>query len=95
MKISEIKSLDSNALDEKLSELRKELVKINAQIAIGTALKNPGQVREIKKTIARIMGVKWAKNKENNKVTKTKKSEKNSEVAAKKGLPEHPLKTRR
>ena len=49
MKAKEIKAMEKSALNEKLLELKKELVKINAQVAIGTALKNPGQVRKIKK----------------------------------------------
>ena len=57
MKSKEIRSLDKNTLDEKKIELKKELVKMNAQVAIGTALKNPGQVREIKKIIARILTI--------------------------------------
>ncbi len=34
---------------------------MNAQVAIGTALKNPGQVKKIKKTIAKILSVKQEK----------------------------------
>ncbi len=44
-------------LDSKLIELRKELIKHNAQIATGTTPKSPGQVKEIKKTIAKIMAI--------------------------------------
>lgn len=55
MKIKEIRDMDKASLSEKLTELKKELVKVNAQVAIGTALKNPGQVRVIKKTLARIL----------------------------------------
>lgn len=76
MKINEIKILDDNSLNEKLSELKKELIKINAQIAIGTTPKNPGQVKNIKKTIARIMTVK----------------KKNPEVVENKNFPEPSLK---
>ena len=54
MKSKEIRSLDGKSLDEKILELKKELVKINAQVAIGSAIKNPGQIKKIKKTIARI-----------------------------------------
>jgi|TARA_B100001971_G_C17750933_1_gene315416 large subunit ribosomal protein L29 len=57
MKIKEIRSMDKTTLNEKALELKKELVKVNAQVAIGTALKNPGQVREIKKTLARIITI--------------------------------------
>ncbi len=76
MKINEIKNLDDKSLNEKLSELKKELIKINAQIAIGTTPKNPGQVKNIKKTIARIMIVK----------------KKNPEVAENKNFPKPPSK---
>jgi large subunit ribosomal protein L29 len=57
MKLKEIKSLERSSFDEKSSEMRKELVKINAQVAVGTALKNPGQVRQLKKTIARMLTI--------------------------------------
>jgi large subunit ribosomal protein L29 len=61
MKINEIRNLDNKTLDEKLSELKNEMIKINAQIAIGATPKNPGQVKKIKKTIARVLGVKSSK----------------------------------
>ena len=57
MKIKEIRGTDKNSLNEKILELKKELVKVNAQVALGTAIKNPGQVRKIKKTVARILTV--------------------------------------
>lgn len=80
MKIKEIKSLDEASLNEKLVELKKELIKINAQIAIGTTPKNPGQVKKIKKTIARVMGVKGNKADENKNKSVGKNILKNSEV---------------
>jgi large subunit ribosomal protein L29 len=39
----------------KIEELRKELLKENAVIAGGTTPKSPGKVRQMKKTIARLM----------------------------------------
>ena len=57
MKAKEIKATDKNTLNEKVLELKKELLKVNAQVAIGTALKNPGQVKKIKKTLARILTI--------------------------------------
>ena len=57
MKSKEIRGMDKNTLNEKILELKKDLIKMNAQVAIGTALKNPGQVRKIKKTIARILTI--------------------------------------
>lgn len=54
MKMNELKTLQNNELQERLAELRKELMKERAQIAIGAALKSPGKVRSAKRTIARI-----------------------------------------
>ncbi|MFH0868475.1 MAG: 50S ribosomal protein L29 [Candidatus Woesearchaeota archaeon] len=61
MKTKEIRSMDKSMLDEKMLELKKELVKINAQVAIGASLKNPGQSRKIKKTMARILTINHEK----------------------------------
>ena len=75
MKLKEIRTLDKSTLNEKKVELKKELVKMNAQVAIGTALKNPGQIREIKKTVARILTIEQEKGKE---AGQKKKEEKQS-----------------
>jgi len=55
MKIKELRSMKEDELRRKLTEIKKELIKHNAQIATGTTPKNPGQVRQLKKTAARIM----------------------------------------
>ena len=44
-------------LNNKLIELKKELMKLNSQIAIGTVPKSPGKVKEIKRTIAKILSI--------------------------------------
>lgn len=54
MKIDELKLLGLKELNDNLDETRKELIKINGQIATGTTPKNPGQVKNYKKTVARI-----------------------------------------
>ncbi len=41
-------------LRDKLAELQKELIKLNAQIATKTALKSPSKVKNIRKGIAKI-----------------------------------------
>ena len=74
MNIKEIRTLDKSTLNEKEIELKKELVKMNAQVAIGTALKNPGQVREIKKTIARIVAIQNEKALQKKDMKNTKKT---------------------
>jgi ribosomal protein L29 len=42
-------------LQAKILELRKELIKLNAQTATGTTPKNPRQIRTTKKYIARLL----------------------------------------
>ena len=54
MKFKELKKLDNKSLNEKKKELKLELMKDNAQVAIGTVPKNPGKIKLAKKTIARI-----------------------------------------
>jgi large subunit ribosomal protein L29 len=57
LKIKEIESMSKDELNSKLEELKKELIKQNAQIATGTNPKSPGQVKAMKKTVARILTV--------------------------------------
>lgn len=46
---------------EKLNELRTELSKERATSEIGGMLKSPGRIREIRRSIARILTVKNSK----------------------------------
>jgi ribosomal protein L29 len=50
-----MKKESKTELESRLSELRKELIKLNTQVATGTTLKSPGQVKKIKKNIARLL----------------------------------------
>ena len=61
MKVKELKVMNKSDLESKMVELKKELMKINSQIAIGTIPKSPGKVREIKRTIAKILTLKHEK----------------------------------
>lgn len=54
MKYKELKSMPKDEIEGKLKELQMALIKANAQIATGTIPKNPGQVKQTKKTIAKI-----------------------------------------
>ena len=58
---NELVQMDEKSLDGKLVELKKELIKINAQVAIGTVPENPGKIKEIRRTIARINTLKKLK----------------------------------
>ena len=61
MKAKELRTMSDPDLENKALELNKELMKINSQIAIGTIPKSPAKVREIKKTIAKILTIKIEK----------------------------------
>ncbi len=54
MKQKALKGMKKEELSSTLLELQKNLMKENAQIAIGTTPKNPGSLKSMKKTIARI-----------------------------------------
>jgi ribosomal protein L29 len=60
IKQKELEVMDREELISKLNELRKELMKRNAEIATGTIPKNAGEIRQLKKNIARAL---LAKNK--------------------------------
>ena len=81
MKAREVRGMEKNMFNEKMLELKKELVKVNAQIVIGAALKNPGQARKIKKTLAKILTIE--KEKANKKPAKVAKDLKKPEVGKK------------
>ena len=55
LKKSDLAKMEKKDLEKRLTELRKELIKVNAQIATGTVPENPGDVKNIKPTIARIL----------------------------------------
>ena len=69
IKKNELKKLDKQSLQNKLIDLKKELMKFNTQISTGTLPENPGKIKEIKRTIAKIIFTlsKFKQNKEEKK----------------------------
>lgn len=63
-KKSELKNLNKEESLKKMKELKMELMKLRAQVARGTPPENPGKIRAIRKTIARILTYKNQKKKE-------------------------------
>ncbi|HLC60923.1 MAG TPA: 50S ribosomal protein L29 [Candidatus Nanoarchaeia archaeon] len=61
MKAKELKAMNELDLENKSIELKKELMKVNSQIAIGTLPKSPGKVKEMKRTIAKILTIRKIK----------------------------------
>jgi len=72
VKIKEIRDMKPEDLDKKLSELRLELGKELGNVKMGRAVKNPGKIKQMRKSIAQILTVK----KELSKSKKSKKSKK-------------------
>jgi len=54
IKKSEFKQMNEAALMQSMADLNKELIKINTQRSTHTTLENPGRVKIIRKTIAKI-----------------------------------------
>lgn len=54
MKTKELAKATEKELTSKLGDLKKELVKLNAQRSTGTAMENPKRIRVVRRTIARI-----------------------------------------
>ncbi|RLI96239.1 MAG: 50S ribosomal protein L29 [Candidatus Aenigmatarchaeota archaeon] len=58
IRTKDVRKLGDKDLDKKLNELRLELTKERANIAIGASATSPGRIKEIRKSIARIRTVK-------------------------------------
>lgn len=67
IKNNELRKLSTQELQNKLLDLKKDLLKINSQISAGTVPENPGNVKNVKKTVARIMTIMTEKKKEGSK----------------------------
>ena len=55
MKKKEVMDIPAAEYESKIVEFRKELMKLQAQAATGTAVKNPGLIKQTRKNIARIL----------------------------------------
>lgn len=56
-KIHELREMDEEELKEQLTQLKNDLAQEESSIASGTQADNPGKIKEIKRTIARILTV--------------------------------------
>lgn len=51
----EVQQLSDVEIVEQLDRLRLELVRHNGKVAAGGATENPGQIRELRRTVARLL----------------------------------------
>ena len=57
LRMDDIRDMDTEERQERLQELRTELIKIKTMIRAGGSVENPGRVKALRKTIARILTV--------------------------------------
>ncbi|MEM3673035.1 MAG: 50S ribosomal protein L29 [Candidatus Bathyarchaeia archaeon] len=55
LRIKEIREMSSEERLKKLNELRTELLRLKTMIKAGGTVENPGRIKELRKTIARIL----------------------------------------
>ncbi len=64
MKVAEVRELDVNELEQRVAQARRELFNLRFQHATGQ-LENTGQLKEVRKNIARLLTVLKQKQREN------------------------------
>lgn len=61
LKSRDARKMGNEELEKRAHELRLEVAKEKANIAIGAPVSSPGKMRDMKKTIARILTIKKEK----------------------------------
>ncbi len=56
-RVSEIRKMDQRTRAQRLKELRTELMTLRVRVATGGMFESPGRIREIRRTIARILTI--------------------------------------
>ncbi|MCX6815707.1 MAG: 50S ribosomal protein L29 [Candidatus Aenigmarchaeota archaeon] len=62
LKMKKLREMNDKEIDEKMKELRLEISKDRASSEIGT-VKNPGRIKEMRRTVARIIFEKTRRSK--------------------------------
>jgi large subunit ribosomal protein L29 len=57
LRVKEIRDMSPEDREKRLHELQTELVRLKTMIKAGGAIENPARVRELRKTIARILTI--------------------------------------
>jgi large subunit ribosomal protein L29 len=57
IRLKEISSMTTEERTKKINELRAELTRLRTMISAGGAIENPSRVRDIRKTIARLLTI--------------------------------------
>jgi large subunit ribosomal protein L29 len=57
LRLKDIRDMSSDQRIAKVNEFRTELARLRTMIAAGGSIDNPSQIRELRKTIARILTI--------------------------------------
>jgi len=57
LRVKEIRDMSSEARVKRLNELRTELLRLRTMVKAGGTVENPARIRELRKTIARILTI--------------------------------------
>ena len=58
---NQLKNLGEKELNQRLDELKRELMRLQSQVATRTIPEKPGRIKQIRKTLARILTIKKSK----------------------------------
>jgi large subunit ribosomal protein L29 len=67
LRLKEIRDMSSNQRTAKVNEFRTELARLKTMVAAGGSIDNPSQIRELRKTIARMLTIEAEQKRGNEK----------------------------
>jgi large subunit ribosomal protein L29 len=67
LRLKEIRDMSSDQRTAKVNELRTELARLKTMVAAGGSIDNPSQIRELRKTIARMLTIEAEQKRGNEK----------------------------
>ena len=62
LRLKEIRDMSSDQRTAKVNEFRTELARLKTMVAAGGSIDNPSQIRELRKTIARMLTIEAEQN---------------------------------
>ena len=76
LRVKDIRAMSQGDRRKKLNELQTELVRLRTMVKAGGSVENPARIRELRKTIARILTIENEPVKKEEEKAKTKKEKK-------------------
>jgi large subunit ribosomal protein L29 len=61
LRVKEMRDMSSEARVKRLNELRTELLRLRTMVKAGGTIENPARIKELRKTIARILTIEHEK----------------------------------